>query len=140
MLILFNAARLAMITLNPYLGSRALAVALNAAPPGQLIIDDQYYSFSSVFFYSNRTALLLNGRKMNLEYGSYAPNAPAVFLTDVEFPARWMSQERHYLTTSSAELSRLQKLVSKERLYLLHASGGKLLLTNQVLPNTKPLD
>ncbi len=139
MLVLFNAARLAMITLNPYFGSRALVVALNAAPPGQLIVDDQYYSFSSVFFYSNHTALLLNGRKMNLEYGSHAPNAPAVFLTDAAFSARWISQERYYLMISFSELARLYKLVGKERLHLMHASGGKFLLTNQALPNTKPL-
>lgn len=139
MLVLFNAARLAMITLNPYFGSRPLAEALNAAPPGQLIVDDQYYSFSSVFFYANRRALLLNGRKMNLEYGSYAPNAPAVFLTDDEFPLRWRSNERYYLTTTQSELPRIRKLVSSEQLHQVQASGGKWLLTNQPLPNSRPL-
>ena len=57
------------------------------APPGQLIEDDAYYTFSSVFFYTNRTALLLNGRKTNLEYGSYAPDAPQVFIDDAQFRA-----------------------------------------------------
>jgi hypothetical protein len=37
------------------------------------VVDDQYYAFSSVFFYSNRTAPLLNGRVNNTVYGSYAP-------------------------------------------------------------------
>jgi 4-amino-4-deoxy-L-arabinose transferase-like glycosyltransferase len=50
MLIFFNAARLAMITLNPYFSSKQLAEALVAAPLGELIVDDQYYHFSSVFF------------------------------------------------------------------------------------------
>ncbi len=134
MLMLFNAARLAMITLNPYFGSRTLAEALNAAPPGQLIIDDQYYSFSSVFFYSNRTALLLNGRKVNLEYGSYAPDAPSVFMTDDDFAARWISAERCYLVASSVELPRFRQLVGSERLHVMRASGGKLLYSNQMLP------
>jgi len=31
--------------------------------------DDAYYAFSSVFFYTGRSALLLNGRENNLEYG-----------------------------------------------------------------------
>ena len=53
------------------------------APPGQLIADNQYYTFSSVFFYTNRRALLLNGRVNNLEYGSYAPGAPDVFIDDI---------------------------------------------------------
>ena len=139
MLILFNAARLAMVKLNPYLGSRPLAVTLNAAPPGQWIADDQYYSFSSVFFYSNRSALLLNGRKMNLEYGSYAPEAPPVFISDAEFVTRWRSNERHYLTTANAELPRFRQLVGTELLHQLSYSGGKRLFTNQALPNSRPL-
>ena len=48
-------------------------------PPGKLIVDHHYYTFSSVFFYTNRDALLLNGRFNNLVYGSYAPGAPNVF-------------------------------------------------------------
>ncbi len=139
MLVIFNAARLAMVTLNPYFGSRPLAEALNAAPPGQLIVDDQYYSFSSVFFYSNRRALLLNGRKMNLDYGSYAPDAPSVFIADAEFVARWLSGERHFLATANAELPRFRQLVGSEQLHRLSYSGGKWLFTNQSLPNSRPL-
>ena len=51
-------------------------------------MDDQYYTFSSVFFYTNRRALLLNGRVNNLEYGSYAPDAPQdVFIDDARICA-----------------------------------------------------
>jgi hypothetical protein len=139
MLILFSAARLAMITLNPYFSSHVLAEALIAAPPGQLIVDDQYYSFSSVFFYTNRRALLLNGRKMNLEYGSYAPNAPSVFLTDDDFSAHWLGNKRCYLTTTESELPRIRNLVGRERLHQLQASGGKRLFTNQPLPYSQLL-
>jgi 4-amino-4-deoxy-L-arabinose transferase-like glycosyltransferase len=137
MLLFFNAARLAMVTLNPYFGSRPLAEALNAAPPGQLIVDDQYYSFSSVFFYANaeakRGALLLNGRKMNLEYGSNAPGAANVFLTDADLPARWQQSQRHYLAASANELPRLKTLLGEANLHVVKAAGGKLLLTNQAL-------
>lgn len=133
MLVFFNAARLAMITLNPYFGSRPLAEALLAAPPGQLIVDDQYYTFSSVFFYANRPALLLNGRKVNLEYGSYAPNAPNVFLTDQELPPLWSQPDRKYLVALTTALPRLQALVGQERLYVVREIGGKMLLTNQPL-------
>jgi 4-amino-4-deoxy-L-arabinose transferase-like glycosyltransferase len=131
MLVFFNAARLAMVTLNPYFGSRPLAEALNAAPPGQLIVDEQYYYFSSVFFYANRRALLLNGRVMNLAYGSYAPDAPKVFLTDQELPALWLSAERHYLLANAAVLPRFKELLGSERLHVLRIAGGKLLLSNQ---------
>ena len=78
MMVLFlHAARLAMVVFDPYLSSRPLAEALLKAPPGELIEDNAYYTFSSVFFYANRRGLLLNGRQTNLEYGSYAPDCSA---------------------------------------------------------------
>ena len=89
MVLFFHAARLALVVFDPYLSSRPLAEALMQAPPGQLIVDDQYYTFSSVFFYTNRRALLLNGRVNNLEYGSYAPGAPDVFIDDTQFAELW---------------------------------------------------
>ena len=69
MVLFFQAARLAMVVFDPYLSSRPLAEALLRAPDGELIVDHHYYTFSSVFFYTNRTALLLNGRFNNLVYG-----------------------------------------------------------------------
>ena len=75
-----------------------------------MIVDDQYYTFSSVFFYTNQRALLLNGRVNNLEYGSYAPGAPHVFIGDEDFVARWRSGERYYLVIEKPRLARLEKL------------------------------
>src|SRR5262249_15203746 len=133
MALFFHAARLALVTFDPYLGSRPLAEALNAAPPGKLVVDDQYYSFSSVFFYTNRDALLLNGRVNNLEYGSYAPGAPNVFLDDAGFARLWSGPERYYLVAAAPETPRFEKLVGRERLRVVRASGGKLLFCNQPL-------
>jgi hypothetical protein len=130
MAIFFHAARLAQVTFDPYLGSRGLAEALNAAPPGKLIVDDQYYAFSSVFFYSNRTALLLNGRVNNIVYGSYAPGAPDVFLDDAGFARLWNTPERYYLVAARPALSRFEKLVGKDRLHVVLESGGKFLFCN----------
>jgi hypothetical protein len=61
MLLFFHAARLALMLFDPYLSPRPLGDALLRQPPGQLISGDQDYTFSSVFFYTNRTALLPNG-------------------------------------------------------------------------------
>jgi hypothetical protein len=127
----FHAARAAQVTFDPYLGSRALADALTAAPPGELVVDDQYYAFSSVFFYSNRTALLLNGRVNNLVYGSYAPGARNVFVDDAGFAQLWKSPERYYLVAASPAVPRIEKLVGKERLHVVRESGGKFLFCNQ---------
>lgn len=134
MMVLFlHAARIALIAFDPYLGSFPLAHALRNAPPGRLIADNQYYTFSSVFFYAHqraKRALLLNGRKMNLEYGSYAPGAPDVFTTDAELPRLWQAPERVYLLIEGPERPRIERLLGPDRLHNVAASGGKVLLTN----------
>ncbi len=131
MMVLFtHAARLAMVTFDPYLSSRPLAEALRSAPEGQLIISDQYYAFASVFFYANRTALLWDGRVNNLEYGSLAPGAPAVFIDDDEFRRLWKSEERCYVMIAEGWLPRLKRLVEPDSLHLVAAAGGKFLYTN----------
>lgn len=136
MVIFFHAARLAMITFNPYLGSKELADALTKAPPGELIEGDAYYAFSSVFFYTNRQALLWNGRRDNLEYGSYAPDAPDVFITDNDLQMRWSGTARCYLLADASDLPRIQELVGESAVHIVKESGGKYLLTNQALVST----
>ena len=131
MALFFHAARLALVVFDPYMGSRPLAEALLQRPPRQLIVDDQYYTFSSVFFYANRRALLLNGRKMNLVYGSYAPGAPDVFIGDADLQRIWRSSERYYLVANGTELPRLNKLLGVRELRVVRQSGGKYLFTNR---------
>lgn len=133
MVLFFHAARLAMVVFDPYMSSRALAEALTESPPGNLIVDDQYYAFSSVFFYANcPRAYLLNGRVNNLEYGSYAPDAPQdVFIDDARFQQLWKSPARYYLTVGRSALPRIEALVGRANLHLVRESGGKYLYSNQ---------
>jgi len=133
MAIFFQAARLAMVGFDPYLSSRPLADALLHAPPGRLVVDHHYYTYSSVFFYTNRTALLLNGRFNNLVYGSYAPGAPDVFPNDQQWRALWLGPDRYYLVADQSQRSRFQDLVGPAALHEVLLSGGKMLLTNQPL-------
>src|SRR5689334_1703852 len=131
MMVLFlHASRMALVTFDPYLSSRPLAEALLHAPQGDLIVEGAYYPFSSVMFYSNRNALLLNGRKNNLEYGSYAPGAPAVFINDAEFMRLWSGTIRYYLVTDSSGFARLSALAGPARLHQIAESGGKFLFSN----------
>ncbi len=131
MVLLVHAARLAMVAFDPYMGSRPLAEALSRAPEGQLIADNQYYSWSSVFFYTNRRALLVNGRVNNLEYGSYAPGAPNVFLADQDLPRLWSEPRRYYLLVEGPSVPRIEGLVGRRNLHKVAASGGKYLFTNR---------
>ena len=133
MVIFLHAARAAMVVFNPYLSSRPLANALMKAPEGQLIAQGFYYQFSSVFFYTNRTGLLLSARKANLEYGADAPGAPLVFIDDSQLEGLWGAPGRQYLLTFASDLPRYQELVAPAKLVTVAESGGKVLLTNHPL-------
>jgi 4-amino-4-deoxy-L-arabinose transferase-like glycosyltransferase len=130
MVVFFQAARLAMVRFDPYLSSRPLVEALERSPRGELIVNHHYYWFSSVFFYTDRTALLLNGRFNNLVYGSYAPNTPNVFLDDSQFKNLWLKPERYYIVSKASAVPDLQALVGSGQLNTVDESGGKVLLTN----------
>jgi Dolichyl-phosphate-mannose-protein mannosyltransferase len=130
MVILLGAARLAMVTFDPYLSSRPLAVVLLHSPPGQVIFDDQYYTFSSVVFYTNKKVLLLDGRVTNLEYGSNSPDTPNVFIDDNDLVRQWAEPARYYLFAEQTAIPRLRRLLGAERLRLVAESGGKYLFTN----------
>lgn len=129
-----SAARIAMITFDPYLGSKPLADALQKSPPGQLIEGDAYYAFSSVFFYTDRTALLLNGRINNLEYGSNAPGAPQVFIGDADFTRLWNSGHRHYLLIYGEDLAHIREIAGAAPIVVVKKNAENYLLTNQPLP------
>jgi hypothetical protein len=134
MVLFFHAARLAMVVFDPYLSSRPLANALLAAPPGQLMTEGFFYQFSSVFFYTDRQALLVSGRRANLEYGSDAPDAPQVFIDDTQFKNLWTQpDERYYLLTFQSALPRYDRLVGPAQLHQVAESGGKVLLTNEAI-------
>jgi 4-amino-4-deoxy-L-arabinose transferase-like glycosyltransferase len=130
MVLFFHAARLAMVTFDPYLSSRVLAQALLTSPPGTLIACDQYYVFSSVFFYANTNAFLLNGRANNLEYGSNARGAPQVFIDDADLARMWKTPQRYYLLVEQPALPRIQQIISRDNFTVVKESGGKYLLTN----------
>jgi len=93
-------------------------------------VDHHYYTFSSMFFYMNRSAPLVNGRRQNLEYGSYARGAPDIFLTDSQLAEDWRRPERYYLVADHLQIPRFEKLMGAENVNVVISSGGKIALTN----------
>jgi hypothetical protein len=136
MVLFFHAARLALVDFDPFMSSRPLAQALLHSPDGQLIVNGQYYFFSSVVFYTNKNVLLLNGRINNLVYGSYAPGAPDVFLDDARFKTLWAGSAREYIVSTNSKVPELEELLGTSRMILVAESGGKSLFTN--FPLTPP--
>jgi hypothetical protein len=75
---------------------------------------------------------LLNGRVNNLEYGSYAPNAPqGIFLDDPGFREHWKSGELYYIVVEKPQVPRLEKLVGPDALHQVVESGGKFVYSNR---------
>jgi hypothetical protein len=134
MVVLIHAARGAMAVFDPYLSSRPLAEAIRKGPGGQLVIEGHYYPASSVVFYTNQQALLLNGRADNLIYGGAAPDAPPVFLEDYDLARLWTQGARLYLVAPESSRARLQALLGKA--YVFAARGGKMVLTNLPPPRS----
>jgi len=130
MVLFFEGAHLAMIRFDPLLSSRDIARFIEQAPPGQIVVDRNYYWFSSIPFYTGRPELLLNGNWNNLEYGSNAPGAPDVFLTDDQLRTVWSQPARYYLLARVNQLPRFEELLGSEHLDIIDKSGGKLLMTN----------
>jgi 4-amino-4-deoxy-L-arabinose transferase-like glycosyltransferase len=132
MVVFFQGARLAMTRFDPLLSSRDLAELINKSGPGEIIVDHHYYTFSSIPFYTAQNELLLNGRRINLEYGSNAPDVPPVFIDDKMLPSLWREQRRFYLLAKSDQIPRFQQLLGPQGFSTLASSGGKVLLTNEL--------
>jgi hypothetical protein len=65
-----------------------------------------------------------------LEYGSYAPKAPDVFIDDAGFARLWRMPDRYYLLVEGPSVPRIELLVGQPELHVVAESGGKYLLTN----------
>jgi hypothetical protein len=134
MIIFFHAARIAMVRFDPFLSTQPLAEVLLHSPPGQFISARPYYEFSSVWFYTNRNLLIWNGRYNNLQYGSYAPGAPQVFIDDARIKSLWRQPERYYLVAEAGQVPKVSNVLGADRLNPVAQSGGKVVLTNHPLP------
>ena len=126
------AAHEGYVRFNPILGSRDIALAINAQKrPGDLIlIDGELTSGSSLLFYTRQPALLVNGRINGPWFGSFFPNAPHIFLDDKALRQMWSGPHRIFLLTYNPT-TRQRDLAPSGPVIDLADSGGKTLLTNR---------
>ena len=119
----------AFSTFSPILSSHNLAVAIEQRyqPGDVIVIDGEYKVASSVNFYTRQPVHILNARTGNLWFGSYWPDAPALFEDDASFATLWAGPHRVYLWTDKPAPPQLASVT----IYTLAASGGKFIFTNQ---------
>jgi len=133
MLVMMLAAHSAFRTFNTVLGSEPLAAAIAAQHPAAqdlIAIHGEYESGSTLAFYLRRDDLhILDGRSSNLWYGSFFPDAPAVFETHASLAAKWASPQRIFMWNDPSDTTR--PLPALSPVYVIARSGGKEILSNQ---------
>ena len=130
------AAHIALVRFEPMLSSRAMAGTINhIAPPGTdatLILYGDVADGSSLLFYTQRQALLVNGRLSSVLWGSNYPDAPRVLISDQDLLALWGAGPRRFLFVPGDARAHVDSLLGK-RAYLLQELSDKALFTDRPL-------
>ncbi|HEX4020042.1 MAG TPA: glycosyltransferase family 39 protein [Acidobacteriaceae bacterium] len=128
------AAHIAFARFAPMMSSRAIADTVNrlAGPNDVLMLyGDQSYG-SSIIFYTQRRADLVNGRTTSMLWGSCYPDAPHIFLNDADLMARWGHGPRKFLFVPGKYRDRVETLLQGHYTQLQEISD-KVLLTDRPL-------
>jgi 4-amino-4-deoxy-L-arabinose transferase-like glycosyltransferase len=130
------AAHIALVRFEPMLSSRAMAVTINhIAPRGTdatLILYGDVADGSSLLFYTQRQALLVNGRVSSVLWGSNYPDAPRVLISDADLLALWGTGPRRFLFVPGDVHAHVAALLGN-RAYLLQELSDKTLYTDRPL-------
>ena len=125
-----------LVRFYPTLGSKGLAEAIVAEqtarprPDDLIMIDGELTSGSTLLFYTRQPAHFVNGRVNGAWYGSFWPDAPAVFDDDASLDRLWAGPRRIFLLTYTPT-ARTASLGPFGPVRTLAAAGGKSILTNR---------
>jgi len=136
----FFVANSAFQVFEPHMSSKRLADDLlpYLKPDDVVAIYGEYYGGSALGFYTRRQVVLYNGQIQGLEFGSYYPDAPKVFLDDHDFPPLWNSPKRVFLLAPKDLTQEVLIRLPRQTSYILAESGGKVLFVNQPLAPDQP--
>jgi 4-amino-4-deoxy-L-arabinose transferase-like glycosyltransferase len=125
-----------LVRFYPTLGSKQLAVAIIEAQRQQpeagdlILIDGELTSGSTLLFYTQQPVHLVNGRMNGPWFGSFWPDAPAIFEDVTSLDRLWAGPHRIFLLTYHAD-ARGPELARFGVARVLASSGGKSILTNR---------
>jgi 4-amino-4-deoxy-L-arabinose transferase-like glycosyltransferase len=135
MVLVLLATHEAFVRFNPILGSKGLALAINqeqAQKPRAndlIVLDGELTSGSSLLFYTQQPAHLVNGRINGPWFGSFWPDAPPIFEDESSLRQLWASPRHIYLLTYHPT-QRRRDLSPLGPVHILASAGGKTVLTN----------
>jgi 4-amino-4-deoxy-L-arabinose transferase-like glycosyltransferase len=125
-----------LVRFYPTMGSKGLAQAivaeqsLHPRPDDLILIDGELTAGSTLLFYTRQPVHFVNGRVNGAWYGSFWPDAPAVFDTDASLDRLWAGPRRIFLLTYTPA-ARTASLSPFGPVRTLAAAGGKSILTNR---------
>ena len=134
MVIVLLAAHEGLVRFYPILGSKQLALAIEAQrQPGDIVmIDGELTAGSTLLFYERGTepVLLVNGRMNGPWFGGFWPDGPTIFADDTRLDELWAGPKRVFLLTyhpgqRTEDLRRFGEVVD------IAAAGGKTVLSNR---------
>ena len=136
------AAHIALVRFGGMLGSRPFAETINRISGdatrdaalkanAQLIVYGDQANASSVIFYTQRQALLINGRSSSMIWGSFYPDAPHIFLNDSDLLRLWNTGVRHYLVVTGDDQNHVVTLLQGRPLFAIQQLADKTLCTDQ---------
>jgi 4-amino-4-deoxy-L-arabinose transferase-like glycosyltransferase len=125
-----------LVRFYPTMGSKGLSESivaeqtLHPRPDDLILIDGELTAGSTLLFYTRQPVHFVNGRINGTWFGSFWPDAPAVFDDDTSLDRLWAGPRRLFLLTytpadRTASLSRFGPVRT------LAFAGGKSILTNR---------
>ena len=136
MTVVLLAAHEGLVRFNPILGSKNLSLAIVHAqqqhpePDDRILLDGELTSGSCLLFYTRQPVYLVNGRVNGPWFGSFWPDAPAIFETEAGLRQLWQRPHRVFLLTYTPA-SRTTDLSPYGAVYVVASEGGKTILTNR---------
>jgi 4-amino-4-deoxy-L-arabinose transferase-like glycosyltransferase len=127
------AAHIALVRFDPYLGSSTIAADLTPQIKPQdhlMIYGDQAYG-SSLLFYMKRPIELVDGATTSMWFGSTYPDAPQIFLKDVDLLRLWKSDERVFLFVPRYQKKKVDSLLDGNSKYVVSDRSGKIVYSNR---------
>jgi len=138
MALFFFCANWALGVFTPRLSSEPLArIIMEHYQPGDKVaLYGEYDAGSSIGFYTRQRIWIFNGRYNGLEFGSYYPDAPHIFLDDHTFWPLWNGKERVFLVIPPEVTQQALIRMPPKATFLLAQIGGKAVYVNhRITPN-----
>lgn len=136
----FFCANWALGVFTPRLSSEPLAkTILEYFRPGdKIVLYGEYDAATTVGFYTRKQILIFNGRYNGLEFGSYYPDAPRIFLDDRTFWPVWNETSTVFLIVPASQMPAAVVRMPAEKTFLFARMGDKTVYVNHRLSPGEP--